>query len=158
MISVLSIRFVGLFSNHYNILHTINSNNIINSDSNTIANNTIERITIVVLQKTLKCRFKCDQLMVRVGSNSALSGGDVLFVDSLYFHPMYHKLNNDVALLKTSQSLLDNSMARLIPIATESLHLGTEANFILWNKVSIRPPSHNRKHEDEFMSCNNIYF
>lgn len=84
----------------------------------------------------LSFRFKPDQLRIRVGSNSAVDGGQLLAVDRLYPHPMYNQFNNDVALLKTDEEMVKNSTVQMITIGSTPPTLGTPANFIVWNPVS----------------------
>lgn len=89
-----------------------------------------------ILQKILFYRFKAEQLRIRVGSNSALAGGKLFTVDCLYPHPMHSQFNNDLALLKTSEDMVNNSTVQMIAIGTNTPELGTPANFVLWNTVS----------------------
>ncbi|XP_054278201.1 chymotrypsin-2-like isoform X2 [Macrosteles quadrilineatus] len=80
--------------------------------------------------------FKPDQLCVRVGSQSAVSGGQLLKVDQVFVHPMFKQFNNDVALLKTADAILLSETAKLIPVSETSPSMGDAAVLWTWNSDS----------------------
>jgi hypothetical protein len=71
-----------------------------------------------------------------VGSTSAVSGGQLLAVAEVFPHPMFKQFNNDVALLRTKETIMLNVSARLIPLADSPPGMGEGAVLWVWGNVS----------------------
>lgn len=75
---------------------------------------------------------------MRVGSPSALSGGQLLAVAEVFIHPMFNQFNNDVALLKTAEAVMLSDSVKLTLVAAAPPEIGESAELWTWSSVSTK--------------------